>query len=405
MPNSIFTSSIKVQPRIGPRRFVYSGIPTSSKQSNMRYSVLVDKKGDKEFRIQLAPKGALLRWKLSPDKEGKGAKAERMPEIPIGQPPDEDDGEIESQGMFQVHKSGKDEIYGTLQDGKTNQSIRFTRGQDGQGWDMQPAQSPKARNKSALDFVTGMKLKTAAPIAPVTEEPYNLQPATHVPTNQDAYDYQRRAVNTMTWPLTGDNLPLQMALTGGIGALGGAAYHGYKKLRNMVTGEEDDDSTVGGDMARFGLAGAAAPVAWNALNSLAGAYQSGLRKVPGIQKNNSLNKKAYEYSSSAQYDDSPNGLDFRQVLSSLRSDTSLTPAEREQLINMAHKASAQGLRVDPQALSAAGMGMLAGYVMSKLMGMGGFGQAAMSGLGGLVGYQMGKSPESRVYSRTGYTYE
>ena len=428
---SIFESTTKIQPRIGPRRFTYAGIPNLGAQKSLRYSVLSSKDGtDKEFQIHLGSKGgSILRWKIKANEDGKGAKAERMPTTPIAQAREEDEKDVETQGVMQIHKSNGDEIYGTMQDGKRNQSVRFVRNPDGSGWDMQPAKSPKARNESALDFITTMKSKTAAPLTgqPDISLPIQDQPDWN---NQVAQLHHEKRVqdgnNLLTWPLTGDNLLGQTALTAGIGVVGGALSHGASKLRKLFTGEQDspDDPSLGEDMIRYGILGGMVPSAWRLGNYALG----GTRLSPG-QAKNWINHSAqpnphYQdapYVNSKLLDDQGNAItedlgfekvsdygtdnmDFRQVINAIRADTTISMMEREQLINQAHQASRKGMGVDPSALTEAGMGALAGYIMSKLMGMGRFGQAAMSGLGGMMGYSMGKSPSNIERSESGYSY-
>lgn len=413
-PTSLFNSSTTLQPHVGPRRFVYAGIPGATSQRNLRYSILSGKQGNKEFRLHLG-RGSTLRWALTPKEDGQGAKAERLPTIPAGQAREEEDGQEEMSGVMQVHKSSGDEIYGTMQDGKTNQSLKLIRNPDGSGWDMQPAQSPKARNKSGLDFVTAIKSKTAAPLTQVPDITIPIAKQEWNPTVKSlhANEGQRQAMDTLTYPLTGSNLLNQTLITAGLGLAGGGIYHGVKKLKGLVTGE-DDGSTLGGDMLRFGAAAALVPSAYRLGNHMF-ARRPHPQGSPVLADQKEMTRMALEEGQEAYGSTLPgvekvaatygeSSLDYRQVINAIRSDTSISSGEREQLINMAREASDQRIPVDPQALTSAGLMALAGYVMSKLMGLGGFGQAAMAGMGGAIGYGAGKSNPNIVRSSSGYTF-
>lgn len=480
---SIF-SDIKVQPRVGPRRFVYSGIPSGTQQRNMRFQVL-ENDSHKEFRIQVG-KGSSLRWKLVPKGDSQEElHAERMPTLPPGQArEDSDEGKEVASGAFQMHKSNGDEIYGTMQDGKSNSTIRLTRQPDGNGWSVKMTKPPKSHGQSALDFVSAMKSKTAAVWSPANLSPdgkpdikvdaleYNspsslptafplpqqqiieparpegkydigpagtasgnmtLQPQPWMSPSQSAQRTpeqadtrsrflkmtpqlraQAAAMDKFTYPLTGDSLLKQTGITAGLGLLAGAGYHGYKKLKQLIGAEEDDGSTLAGDSLRFGLLGAAVPSAYRLGNTLLGNWQSSLGAVGDStvndwEKTGSV-KEALSASSSstadvnaAVYGTSP--LDFRQVIAAIRSDSSLAPMQKQQLIEMSREASRKGLHADPQALMSAGMAALAGYIMSKLMGMHGVESAAMAGIGGVAGYALGQSSPYVERSATGYRYQ
>ncbi len=393
MSDSIFTSGLKLQPHTGPRRLVYAGVPNSTSQNNVHYSIFKNKKDEnaKEFRIKLK-KGGTIRWKIHPkEDEHTDIKAERLPTHPLGgEEKDDDDLELERKGTMQIHKSSGDEIYGTLQDGKVNSSIRLIRNKDQSGWTVRESAPPKSRGESAFNFVKSIKSKTAE--YDVNDNP--LQTA----VQDNKLREQGEAMNWVTYPLTGDDLLKQTLITGGLGALGGAAYHGFKKLKRKVWddgSDDEDESSLLADVGTFGLAGAAAPSAWRLGNYwMQPKPMQPYEKVGNDQSAQSIQKEAFG-----------EDLDYRKVIGAIRGDSSISDMEREQLVNMARDASKKRIPIDQQALTNAGFAALAGYIISKLMGVGTLGSAVVGAGMGAAAYMGTQASPYKVYNDGGYTYK
>lgn len=233
------------------------------------------------------------------------------------------------------------------------------------------------------------------------------------------------SMDTLSYPITGD-LAGGLAVSAGLGA----GLMGIKNLLQRVTGREHGSLIkdlllgAGGGAAASGLVrmfdsgmkasvgevpGAKPNMAQQrnrktfgmySGNMLPGAHLIKPPKRPGeknywemlddlkLMKANDANNKAASEKSAFLTGNST--VDMIALQSILGADPTITAYERRALLGQAQMAmgSSRDSAVSVSDMQARGLGMLAGYVMSKMMGFGGLGTIASVALGGMVGGNM-----------------
>lgn len=91
------------------------------------------------------------------------------------------------------------------------------------------------------------------------------------------------------------------------------------------------------------------------------------------------------------------GTDYYSIQQQIQNDPTLTPFRKEELLQQIQAAKSYGLGMDPKQLVAAGLGALAGWLMSKAVGAGSAGQM-IGGIGGaLFGGWAGSGHDETIY--------
>lgn len=387
--------SVPVTGPIGPKRYSFAGIPGDGGQRNWRYAFVPgSKEGEGEVRLSAGKGRETMRWKvISPDPKNPEARPimERLPDLDL---PEQTKPLKGKAGIFQVHRTSGDEIYGTIQDGKSNTSLRFNRTGAGSKWDLEVLAPAKTKGESAVGFISALsKQKVAAP---------------------------DKAIDTLTYPLTSDNALAGMAVAGGIGAIGGLGYKAFTKLKQRLglapkpQNPEDEPGWL--NMAGKGfLAGAGASALYRGANAVMG----GPRPNRGPALINGLDQSApfpgepkFTGPTLPRPGDSEfigptikkaSGLDYRAVISAIKNDDTMSEQEKQSLIGQAREASQKGIDIDQQTLVGAGLGALAAFIFSKMAGFGGFGTAAMTTFGALAGGAIATPNKDRERHKGGYT--
>lgn len=178
-----------------------SMFPEFRGQRNWRYSI-VDRPG-KGSILRIGTGNRYYAWELDGEVGTEALKAKRLSdldktqilEIPKGS-------RILGKGTFQLHRSTRDLLHGTMQDGKRNLSIQIAR--DGDGWTVTRRRSPRRPDGGRVIYEAATK--TAA------GEMLGLD----------------KAMYPLYTPPGGSHLT-RLGLAAGIGALGGLAYHGVDR--------------------------------------------------------------------------------------------------------------------------------------------------------------------------------
>ena len=96
-------------------------------------------------------------------------------------------------------------------------------------------------------------------------------------------------------------------------------------------------------------------------------------------------------------------VDLISLQGILGADPSLTPGDRNILLNLARTAmNSSGGQISMGRIGNMGLGMLSGYVLSKVMGFGGAGTIASMAIGGALGNSSGNSPYGAKWNNDGY---
>jgi hypothetical protein len=123
--------------------------------------------------------------------------------------------------------------------------------------------------------------------------------------------------------------------------------------------------------------------------------QKAIKQEYAIQKSQERNKLAFGTGNQV--------VDLIALQSILGADPSLTQGDRNILIQQARRAmQSSGGRASVGSLQNMGLGMLAGYIMSKVMGFGGMGAIVSSAIGGAIGSTFGGRKGGPQFNSKGY---
>jgi hypothetical protein len=123
--------------------------------------------------------------------------------------------------------------------------------------------------------------------------------------------------------------------------------------------------------------------------------QKAIKQEYAIQKSQERNKLAFGTGNQV--------VDLIALQSILGADPSLTQGDRNVLIQQARRAmQSSGGRASVGSLQSMGLGMLAGYIMSKVMGFGGMGTIVSSAIGGAIGSTFGGRKNGPQFNSKGY---
>lgn len=379
----------------GRRSLTFSGVPAHASQKSWKYVLTPDEKNG-GGTLTIIAGDRHLRWKLPEEI----STAESTPITRLPDPSSADKAIKGHSGSLQVHKSSSGEIYATMQDGKSNSSIRLS--QDNGKWSIKAVEPKKSTGSSAIEFISKLTKKEAA---------QDFQGITHAQPN---------IFDTLSYPLTSHSTPLGMLAGAGVGAVGGGLLNIVRKIKNKITGKSNELEPSVAESALTG-AGLGAAVSGgyhlldNALggpripNSIPSSYPDLQVPKPSLDtesidegqmsadrmssKMASFGKRAYD-------------IDYRAIAANIRTDPALAPFERDNLLNDVHRASMSKIPVDPQTLIAAGFSALASYILSRIFNAGTFGRAAVTALGGFLGgYAFAPDPDTTRTRGGIYTYE
>jgi hypothetical protein len=377
----------------GRKKFTFSGIPGDKTQRSWKYTLTPDKDGGGVLTVSVGEKH--LKWRVPA--EISQTEPTDIKRLPDGQHnPKFKTREGEMSGVLQVHKSSAGEIYATMQDGKTNSSIRISQN-DGGKWNIQPVAPKKNTGQSALQFVS--KITKEAGAADMPADWGSAAAASNPPLTSGIID-------KITYPLTSPN-PLLGALAGaGVGAVGGGLLNAFRRIRNTLSGESERNKiepSFGSSMLMGAGVGAGISGAWHALSTnrppgsipwgfrgqlapksavtAIDAAQKPVNDLEDIQKLNLLDRE----NKIASFGKRAYGIDYRAIAANIRTDPALAPFERDRLLADVTEASRRKIPVDTQTLIAAGFSALASYILSRIFNAGTFGRAAVTALGGFLG--------------------
>jgi hypothetical protein len=327
------------------RKFTFSGIPGDKTQRSWKYTLTPEKNGGGILTVSVGDKH--MKWRVPEEiSQSEPTEINRLPDGDHNPKAKKQEGE--RSGVLQVHKSSAGEIYATMQDGKTNSSIRISQ-KDGGKWSIQPVAPKKGTGSSALEFVSKVTKQAMSPVEP--------QP--------------NQILDTISYPLTSPNPLLGVLAGAGVGAVGGGILNAFHRIKNRLAGEPEKNElepSIASSMLTGAGIGGAISGGWHAMSN---------KVTPGtvagpVIKSASFGKRAY-------------GIDYRSIAANIRTDPALAEFERDRLLADAHEASQRKIPVDPQTLIAAGFSALASYILSRIFNAGTFGRAAVSALGGFLG--------------------
>ena len=372
----------------GRKKFTFSGIPGDKTQRSWKYTLTPEKDGGGVLTVSVGDKH--LKWRVPEEiSQSEPTEIKRLPDGDHGTKVKKQDDE--RSGVLQVHKSSAGEIYATMQDGKTNSSIKISQ-KDGGKWSIQPVAPKKGTGGSALEFVS--KITKEAGYA---DMPADWSGAAAASANPP----QTNGIDTVMYPLTSKN-PWLGALAGaGVGAIGGGLLNSFHRIKNTLSGESEKNElepSLGSSMLMGAGLGAGVSGAWHALSHkvIPGSIPTGFRGELATKENiSAIDAGKARADDLDTFNDPVNkvagfgkrayGIDYRAVAANIRTDPALAPFERDRLLQDAHEASQSKIPVDPQTLIAAGFSALASYILSRIFNAGTFGRAAVSALGGFLG--------------------
>lgn len=247
----------------------------------------------------------------------------------------------------------------------------------------------------------------------------------HAASNYPTFD-------ALTYPLHGQNTPLAL----GLGALGGAGVGlgigALRKAKRWVLNEDDEDI----DLTRHALTGGLAGLGTSFLFQAAGRSPEAMRRSPEYQQQ--LNDKAELISGNLPIPpEVPYGLikdhprvdlesgtvrpeflpdkrpgfhrvhktaaaDPYRVEQMIMADASLTYYYKQELMAQLEAAKSQGLPLNAQQLTSAGLGALAGWLMARMAGFGNMGQMFGGLAGGIAGGVLAAPPSEEQIFGAGY---
>jgi hypothetical protein len=350
----------------------YAGIPQVEKPTMWDYSIEEDGDGNRILSF-LVDENA-INFKLQQNENN--ILAERFPDANK-----EDFGRRGNaiKGRFQVHKASPTNIYGTIQGGSAPMTFSMDQTEDSK-WTMTGKRSPLAEISDLLQVV---RKKTAS------IDPYNTT-----------------LIDKITSPVTG---PMEFALPASalIGAGAMTAKNLGQRLLAKIRGEEEPKSNILMDALLGAAGGAALTYGFKRMGESQDPFSPqfnymlrpeddlifGNEKVPVGER--FVNK--FKKTASMQ-------VDVERIKRILNSDYGLTSADKRVLMDQLNRAVYQqgssSLNLD--RLRGGAFGALLGYILAKVLGMGGAGTAAASVIGGLLGSQGGH--KSRKNDPRGFYY-
>ena len=397
-------------------RSTYSGIPSMNNPKMWDFSITEN--GDGTRNLSFLVDNRTLNFKLDePDKPGEPIKAKRLTDT------ESDDfgvGGDSFKGRAQIHKSSPSKILGTFQTGKTNMTFELNSQKDNNSWVISPRKHPVTTVKSFVDTVLEKKLhKTAGPLLTlaidkikdfsneakeVKEKFKEFNTPTELKDKIKQY-IGGLTVDKLTYPITGGIEALPSA------ALIGAGVMGARNIGQRIVGKQHNSLLK--DLALGGAGGAVASGAFQLLGSPdSPLYSENSRKmmtqnmdfknpleIPEKLKTDpnylDIIKKEYQerkLGSAVDLQKLAFGTGNQQVdlialQSILGADPTLTQGDRNILISQARSAmrSSGGQSISIDRVKNMGLGMLAGYILSKAMGFGGLGTIASVAIGGFMG--------------------
>ena len=397
-------------------RSTYSGIPSMNNPKMWDFSITEN--GDGTRNLSFLVDNRTLNFKLDePDKPGEPIKAKRLTDT------ESDDfgvGGDSFKGRAQIHKSSPSKILGTFQTGKTNMTFELNSQKDNNSWVISPRKHPVTTVKSFVDTVLEKKLhKTAGPLLnlaidkikdfsneakEVKEKFKELNSPTELKDKIKQY-IGGLTMDKLTYPITGGIEALPSA------ALIGAGVMGARNIGQRMVGKQHNSLLK--DLALGGAGGAVASGAFQLLGSPdSPLYSENSRKmmtqnmdfknpleIPEKLKTDpnylDIIKKEYQerkLGSAVDLQKLAFGTGNQQVdlialQSILGADPTLTQGDRNILISQARSAmrSSGGQSISIDRVKNMGLGMLAGYILSKAMGFGGLGTIASVAIGGFMG--------------------
>ena len=397
-------------------RSTYSGIPSMNNPKMWDFSITEN--GDGTRNLSFLVDNRTLNFKLDePDKPGEPIKAKRLTDT------ESDDfgvGGDSFKGRAQIHKSSPSKILGTFQTGKTNMTFELNSQKDNNSWVISPRKHPVTTVKSFVDTVLEKKLhKTAGPLLnlaidkikdfsneakEVKEKFKELNSPTELKDKIKQY-IGGLTMDKLTYPITGGIEALPSA------ALIGAGVMGARNIGQRMVGKQHNSLLK--DLALGGAGGAVASGAFQLLGSPdSPLYSENSRKMmaqnmdfknplvfPEKLKTDpnylDIIKKEYQerkLGSAVDLQKLAFGTGNQQVdlialQSILGADPTLTQGDRNILISQARSAmrSSGGQSISIDRVKNMGLGMLAGYILSKAMGFGGLGTIASVAIGGFMG--------------------
>jgi hypothetical protein len=397
-------------------RSTYSGIPSMNNPKMWDFSITEN--GDGTRNLSFLVDNRTLNFKLDePEKPGEPIKAKRLTDT------ESDDfgvGGDSFKGRAQIHKSSPSKILGTFQTGKTNMTFELNSQKDNNSWVISPRKHPVTTVKSFVDTVLEKKLhKTAGPLLnlaidkikdfsngakEVKEKFKELNSPTELKDKIKQY-IGGLTMDKLTYPITGGIEALPSA------ALIGAGVMGARNIGQRMAGKQHNSLLK--DLALGGAGGAVASGAFQLLGSPdSPLYSENSRKMmtqnmdfknplvfPEKLKTDpnylDIIKKEYQERKLGSVVDlqklafgtGNQQVDLIALQSILGADPTLTQGDRNILISQARSAmrSSGGQSISIDRVKNMGLGMLAGYILSKAMGFGGLGTIASVAIGGFMG--------------------
>ena len=397
-------------------RSTYSGIPSMNNPKMWDFSITEN--GDGTRNLSFLVDNRTLNFKLDePEKPGEPIKAKRLTDT------ESDDfgvGGDSFKGRAQIHKSSPSKILGTFQTGKTNMTFELNSQKDNNSWVISPRKHPVTTVKSFVDTVLEKKLhKTAGPLLTlaidkikdfsneakeVKEKFKYLNSPTELKDKIKQY-IGGLTMDKLTYPITGGIEALPSA------ALIGAGVMGARNIGQRIVGKQHNSLLK--DLALGGAGGAVASGAFQLLGSPdSPLYSENSRKmmtqnmdfknpleIPEKLKTDpnylDIIKKEYQERKlgaavdlqKLAFGTGNQQVDLIALQSILGADPTLTQGDRNILISQARSAmrSSGGQSISIDRVKNMGLGMLAGYILSKAMGFGGLGTIASVAIGGFMG--------------------
>jgi hypothetical protein len=442
-------------------RSTYSGIPSMENPKMWDFSITEN--GDGTRSLSFLVNNRTLNFKLDePEKPGEPIKAKRLSDT------ESDDfgvGGDSFKGRAQIHKSSPSKILGTFQTGKTNMTFELNSQKDNNSWVISPRKHPVTTVKSFVDTVLERKLnpKTAASFLDtatnikdsikkyvgnltIDKLTYPLTGGIGALPSAALIGAGVMGARNIGQRLIGkehNSLLKDLAL----GGLGGAAASGAFQLIGSPGSPLQSDNarkimTENMDFKNPLQIPEKLNTDPNYLDLIKKEYyERKLAYVNDLQKNAVIKKEKGKYKlytkdgkkilgthetrqqaikqeyaiqksqekQKLAFGTGNQQVDLIALQSILGADPTLTQGDRNILISQARSAmrASGGQAISIDRVKNMGLGMLAGYIISKAMGFGGLGTIASVAIGGFTGYGNRQSVNAagpRYNSAGYYTY-
>lgn len=383
-------------------RDIFAGIPSLDKSKMWDFSLTEDGSGNRILSFLVDNK--TFNFKLGPQKDG--AKPIGALRLPDSESADFGVGGNATKGKVQIHKANPSKLTGTFQTGKTNMSFEMEKTPDTEhDWSIVSRKDPSA---NVATFVRSILEKKSPPkTAGFLSDLKNKFLDTKVPMIPEG---------ALSYPLTG---PLLGGL--GVGAGIGAGAMALKNMYDRFNAESEEDYNplwkdmlLGAGIGAAGVGGMRAmgksnPPDPNApingkkpMGYFDVVYGNRMARVERLAKEN-LQKKSSE---KVAFMTGNQTVDMIALQSILGADPTITQAERRALAGQARAAMSEtgSTSIPVSKIQSSGFGMLAGYIISKMMGFGGLSSLAGAAIGGFIGNRMGSNSGAMWNSRGYYEY-